>query len=199
MTEYVDNEIAKSDIPIILLLHSDDHLSFDKNIPDIKKRIKELYPNAELKHIPLDEMVKEVKEYKNKLPIVSGELGKSSSNPDGGLNGNLVLIANCLSSYYLLKQNNDRCQNLLEKCIEPLIAVSGFFGKELNRRYFAAKGLKNYGFTETAETVKSTILEWLYNDGDTIHENYNSETGVGRNNPDFSWSCVFAREFIKNI
>ena len=69
----------------------------------------------------------------------------------------------------------------------------------LNVAYFAAKGLKNYGFTETAETVKSTIFEWIYNDGDTIHENYNSETGEGRNNPDFSWSCVFAREFIKNI
>lgn len=69
----------------------------------------------------------------------------------------------------------------------------------LNVAYFAAKGLKNYCFTETAGTVKSTILEWLYNDGDTIHENYNSETGEGRNNPDFSWSCVFAREFIKNI
>lgn len=135
LTEYVDNEIAKSDIPIIMLLHSDDHLSFDKNIPDIKKRIKELYPDAELKHIPLDEMANEVKNYKDRLPVFTGELGKSSANPDGGLNGNLVLIANCLSSYYPLKQNNDRCQNLLEKCIEPLIAVSGFFGKELNRQY----------------------------------------------------------------
>ena len=36
LTEYVDSEIAKSDVPIILLLHSDDHLSFDKNVPDIE-------------------------------------------------------------------------------------------------------------------------------------------------------------------
>lgn len=69
----------------------------------------------------------------------------------------------------------------------------------LNVAYFAAKGLKNYGFVETAKTVKGTILEWIYNDGDTIHENYNSKTGKGQNNSDFSWSCVFAREFIKNI
>lgn len=69
----------------------------------------------------------------------------------------------------------------------------------LNVAYFAAKGLKDYGFTETAKTVKSTILEWVYNDGDTFHENYNSKTGEGQNYPNFSWSCVFAREFIKNI
>lgn len=69
----------------------------------------------------------------------------------------------------------------------------------LNVAYFAAKGLKNHGFTETAETVKNTILEWIYNDGDTIHESYNSKTGKGQNNSNFSWSCVFAREFIKNI
>lgn len=69
----------------------------------------------------------------------------------------------------------------------------------INTAYFAAKGLKNYGFNETAETVKNTVLEWLYKDGDTFHENYNSKTGEGQNNPDFSWSCVFAREFIKNI
>lgn len=69
----------------------------------------------------------------------------------------------------------------------------------LNVAYFAAKGLNNYGFSETAETIKSTVLDWIYNDGDTIHENYNSKTGEGQNTPDFSWSCVFAREFIKNI
>lgn len=69
----------------------------------------------------------------------------------------------------------------------------------LNVAYFAAKGLKNYGFHETAETVKSTVLEWIDKDGDTIHENYNSKTGDGLCRKNFSWSCVFAREFIMNF
>lgn len=69
----------------------------------------------------------------------------------------------------------------------------------LNVAYFAAMGLQNYGFSDTALTVKNTILEWLYQDGDTFHENYNSTTGEGQNTPDFSWSCVFARAFIRNI
>ena len=69
----------------------------------------------------------------------------------------------------------------------------------LNVAYFATMGLKNYGFTDTVRTVKSTIIEWLYHDGDTFHENYNSKTGAGQNKPNFSWSCVFAREFIKNM
>lgn len=138
LTDYIENEISKTDVPVILLLHSDDHRDFDTVVPDIKKRIKELYPDAELKHIPLDEMVKEVGAYKDKLPVVSGELAHTrdyGAEHSGGLSGNLPLIANCLSSYYPLKQNNDRCQNLLEKCIEPLIAVSEFFGKKLNRQY----------------------------------------------------------------
>lgn len=66
----------------------------------------------------------------------------------------------------------------------------------LNVAYFAAKGLKKYGFSDTANTVKETILDWVYNDGDFIHENYNSKSGEGLCCDHFSWSCVFVRKFI---
>ena len=69
----------------------------------------------------------------------------------------------------------------------------------LNVAYFAAKGLKDYGFIETAETVKETILDWVYNDGDYVHENYNAKTGEGLYAAYFSWSCVFVRQFIINF
>ena len=68
----------------------------------------------------------------------------------------------------------------------------------LNVAYFAAKGLKNYGFDEIADGIRDTILGWVENDGDCVHENYNSTTGEGLFCPRFSWSCVFVIEFILN-
>ncbi|HIU57972.1 MAG TPA: hypothetical protein IAA61_09230 [Candidatus Ornithomonoglobus merdipullorum] len=69
----------------------------------------------------------------------------------------------------------------------------------LNVAYFAAKGLKNYGFHETADTIKNTILGWVCNDGEYIHENYDPVTGEGLCTDRFSWSCVFVREFLENF
>lgn len=68
----------------------------------------------------------------------------------------------------------------------------------LNVAYFAAKGLKNYGF-DTADTIKNTILTWVENDGECIHENYNALTGEGLCAEKFSWSAVFVIEFILNF
>lgn len=69
----------------------------------------------------------------------------------------------------------------------------------LNVAYFAAKGLKKYGFDEVADKIKETILMWVANDGESIHENYNATTGKGLRSDHFSWSCVFVHEFIENF
>ena len=69
----------------------------------------------------------------------------------------------------------------------------------LNVAYFAAKGLKDYGFTETAQIVRDTILDWVAEDGDLVHENYDSTTGKGLYCTEFAWSCVFVIEFILNF
>lgn len=69
----------------------------------------------------------------------------------------------------------------------------------LNFAYFAAKGLKNYGFDAQADTVRDTILNWVDRDGDCVHENYDPKTGKGLCQRHFSWSCVFIREFLLNF
>ena len=69
----------------------------------------------------------------------------------------------------------------------------------LNVAYFAAKGLKDYGFDETADTIRNTLLCWVYNDGEDVHENYNPVTGEGLCAARFSWSCVFVRELLENF
>ncbi len=66
----------------------------------------------------------------------------------------------------------------------------------LNTAYFAAKGLKNYHFDATADELRDTVLGWVANDGEYVHENYDARTGKGLYSENFSWSCVFVREFI---
>jgi len=65
----------------------------------------------------------------------------------------------------------------------------------LNVAYFAAKGLKNYGHTETADEIKETILNWIAKDGGKMYENYD-RNGNGMGAPEFSWSAAFVIEFI---
>lgn len=68
----------------------------------------------------------------------------------------------------------------------------------LNVAYFAVKGLKNYGFDKLANGIRDTILNWVYEDGEHVHENYDAKTGEGLCCDHFSWSCVFVRELLLN-
>lgn len=68
----------------------------------------------------------------------------------------------------------------------------------LNVAYFAAKGLKNYGYDTTADDIKETILSWVEKDNGITHENY-TLNGEGMGAVPFSWSSVFVIEFILNF
>ena len=68
----------------------------------------------------------------------------------------------------------------------------------LNVAYFAAKGLKNYGFP-VADEIKESILDMCFADKGGIYENYDSITGKGLYCNHFSWSSVFILEFIFNF
>ncbi len=68
----------------------------------------------------------------------------------------------------------------------------------LNVAYFAAKGLKNYGF-DVADKIKSSILKTCAQNPGHIYENYDSISGKGLYCDHFSWSSVFIVEFILNF
>ena len=65
----------------------------------------------------------------------------------------------------------------------------------LNVAYFAAKGLKNYGF-EAADDIKKKILHMVDKNKDAIYENYDSITEDGLSARNFAWSACFTIEFI---
>lgn len=67
----------------------------------------------------------------------------------------------------------------------------------LNVAYFAAKGLKDYGF-DVAEDIKRKILHMVEKNTDAIYENYDAITEQGLNAKNFAWSACFTVEFILN-
>ncbi len=68
----------------------------------------------------------------------------------------------------------------------------------LNIAYFASKGLKHYGYDETANAIREFILSMVYDNKDGIYENYNSKERKGLYWHSFSWSACFVIEFILN-
>jgi putative isomerase len=66
----------------------------------------------------------------------------------------------------------------------------------LNTSYFALKGLEDYGEEKLAETMRSTLLDWVGRDKSTIHEFYEPKTGEGLGAQGFGWSAAFVLSFI---
>ena len=68
----------------------------------------------------------------------------------------------------------------------------------LNVAFFAARGLKNYGF-EVADKIRDFVIEMCSEEKSGIYENYDSINKKGLCCDHFSWSCVFIIEFILNM
>lgn len=129
--EYIDREIARCDYPIIIVMDGMDHSEAAVNTSDYIKIIKKLYPDADVHHINLEHQGQMLSEYRDTMPVIAGELNKTAT----GRYEYLHLITNTLSSYYTLKQMNDRCQNLLEKKIEPISVFARLENKAFEQEY----------------------------------------------------------------
>ncbi len=68
----------------------------------------------------------------------------------------------------------------------------------LNVAYFAARGLKNYGF-DAADKIRDFVIDMCSGEKGGIYENYDSVNKKGLCCDHFSWSSVFIIEFILNM
>jgi glycogen debranching enzyme len=66
----------------------------------------------------------------------------------------------------------------------------------LNTSFFALKGLKDYGCVQLANTMRSTLLDWVGRDKRSIYEYYEPKTGAGLAATGFGWSAAFVISFI---
>lgn len=131
LKEYVDSEIKRSGLPIVVLMDGLDHAEASVNTTGYIKALRELYPNARVHHINLCEQGSALEKYSAELPIIRGELVRTAMRQHNYLH----LITNTLSSYYPLKQRNDNCQSRLEKTVEPMCVFAMLDGKAQNRSF----------------------------------------------------------------
>jgi len=129
--EYIEYEMKRSEIPVVLLMDGFDHEKIHEDSPKLLKNIHELYPHADIHHVSLVEMGKELEKYRTGMMVRSGELNETAK-----LKGSYAhLISHTLSSRYPVKKANDECQTLLEKWVEPLTAVAELNGFSIQKIY----------------------------------------------------------------
>ncbi|MBE5040946.1 glycoside hydrolase family 38 N-terminal domain-containing protein [Ructibacterium gallinarum] len=116
---HTDSEIARSNVPVILLMDAIDHASYHKDTKKYLKILSELYPQADIKQTSVMEMCELLKKYEAGFQTKYGELREPAKTHGCGY---LHLITHTLSSRYPLKKYNDQVQTLLEKWITPLYA-----------------------------------------------------------------------------
>lgn len=134
--DFIDTAISRSKAPVVYMSCTADHAYPEAGTPYMHQFVREMYPDAELCDVTLDQMAEELKKYKEVLPVAEGELIQVNEFADYGVPAyNLTLVTSCYSSYYTLKSMNDRCQNLLEKQTEPMVAMSNIFGKEISHNF----------------------------------------------------------------
>ena len=64
--------------------------------------------------------------------------------------------------------------------------------------YFAAKGLKFYGYEKTAQALRQNLLQWCATNTDALYEYYDSKSGKGLGEPQLACTGAFVIEFILN-
>ncbi len=159
LKKYIDNEISKTDAPVIFISHTNDHTKADKNTSAIIKRIKELYPEAEISHGTPELIADIIKEGNYNIPEIKGELSKSLCDAKD----NLTLVANSISSYYPIKRQNDECECLLEKQLEPMLV----FAKRNNAPIYKEFADKAYDYL-----IQNQFHDSIYGCGcDELHGN----------------------------
>ncbi|REE67958.1 alpha-mannosidase/mannosylglycerate hydrolase [Paenibacillus taihuensis] len=128
---FVDSEFARTELPVAVVMDGVDHEPIRKSTPELVGLLKELYPEADVKHVDLLEMAKQLEGHRAELPVRTGEIYEPAKE-----NGPYVyVITHTLSSRYPLKKANDQNQTLLEKWVDPLVAVAAVRGYSLQKSY----------------------------------------------------------------
>ena len=124
----LDSETSE-DAPITLLNYTDDHAVSDKNMADFEKLVTGL-DDCDVEY-GFEKYASYVQEFRDKLPVKYGELIKTAPTID-----DLRAVTDSLSSYYPLKQANDRCENNLYNTLAPMLVMAEMCGIFEKRVFF---------------------------------------------------------------
>ena len=62
--------------------------------------------------------------------------------------------------------------------------------------FFAVNGLRAYGYTKIAEAIREHFLNWCATNADALYEYYDSKSGKGLGEPQYSGTAAFLIELI---
>ncbi|MPQ42307.1 alpha-mannosidase, partial [Clostridium tarantellae] len=129
--EFIKDRVEKADkyatTSKILLMNGCDHQPVQTNVGDIIQNI-EGKTDYEVVHSNLVQYIDEVKEEVKDLKKVTGEL-------NGQFTDGWWTLANTASARLYLKQMNNKCQNLLERYVEPLSVLASLEGGKYEREF----------------------------------------------------------------
>jgi len=66
----------------------------------------------------------------------------------------------------------------------------------VNVAFFAIKGLRDYGYSDLADMMRSKVVGWMEQNEDSLYEYYDSRSGKGLGARDYGWTSTFALSFV---
>ena len=131
LLKLVESEKARSNTGVLLVMDGVDHLEILPELPLLLERARKALPEATIVHGRLEDYHWDNQERRGLVPRHKGELRVPRQAT--GLN---ELLANVLSSRIHLKQQNVRCQSMLERLAEPWAVCAEAVGRREIPEYF---------------------------------------------------------------
>ena len=129
--QYVSEELSKCKNGVLLLNITDDHAYLNETMLDLVQRVRKL-EQIEVIESGFDGAYDAIAISEDSLPVVCGELIMPAHAMD------MRVVTDAISSYYPLKEENDRCQSVLENETAPMIAYSHMAGKPVRKEFLQA-------------------------------------------------------------
>lgn len=134
IARYVNHEISRGKSGAALcLMDSLDHIPPAKNVTESLAFVREACPAVEPKHSTLPDFFRDARATAGDVPVRTGELREPSREKSNYL----WLTPNCQSARVRLKMANDRCQTLLERWADPLVALANLSGSDIPAQHLA--------------------------------------------------------------
>jgi len=159
LREYIDHEISRTNGSTLCLIDSLDHKKPAKDAPSYLQMIHDVAPAVSAKHSTLPEFFKDAETNARNILTRKGELREPSKNS----NPYLWLIPNCVSSRVRMKRVNDECQNLLERWVEPWMALANNDGANLSGNYLRI-AWKNLLLNHAHDSICGCSIDQVHRD-----------------------------------
>lgn len=159
LKKYIEHEIARTNGTTLCLIDSLDHKKPAKDAPAYVQMIHDVTPAVSAKHSTLPEFFKDAEANVRNISTRKGELREPSKNR----NPYLWLIPNCVSSRVRMKRANDECQNLLERWVEPWMALTNNDGANLSENYLRI-AWKNLLLNHAHDSICGCSIDQVHRD-----------------------------------